>query len=238
MNQLEWEADMDGDQVTMRDGKGRFAAGCSGNPAGKLKGTRNRATLLAEALREGEGEAVARIVIDKALAGNAVMARFCVALLTPKPRGRAIALDLPAGGRPDEIVAAFDVILAAMAAGEITPDEALVVTRVLEGRLRALKAWRIEQQPMSDGRVIPGDAAMADDAADDADDGAADAQPPPPYPATAPAVPASAAWRPDAAKGNRAARRRQAAKSRRRGAEAAAAAALSPAFPLHLRKRA
>jgi hypothetical protein len=228
---------MDGDQATRRDGKGRFAAGCSGNPAGKLKGTRNRATLLAEALRDGEGEAVARMVIDKALAGNAVMARFCVALLTPKPRFRAITLDLPAGGRPGEIVAAFDVTIAAMAAGEITPDEALVVTRVLEGRLRALKSWRIGQQPTSDGRVIPGAVAMAGDAADD-DAGAADAEAPPPDPATAPAVPAGAARRPDAAKGNRAARRRQAAKSRRRGAEATAAAALSPAFPLHLRQRA
>ena len=34
-----------------RDAKGRFRAGCSGNPAGKKTGTRNRATLLKEARR-------------------------------------------------------------------------------------------------------------------------------------------------------------------------------------------
>jgi hypothetical protein len=46
---------MDTQEATMRDGKGRLAPGCSGNPAGKREGTRNRATLLAEALRDGEG---------------------------------------------------------------------------------------------------------------------------------------------------------------------------------------
>ena len=36
---------MDGSQHTItRDGNGRFAPGCSGNPTGKLPGTRNRAT--------------------------------------------------------------------------------------------------------------------------------------------------------------------------------------------------
>src|SRR5476649_2910500 len=33
-----------------RDRGGRFAAGVSGNPAGKRKGTRNRATIMAEML--------------------------------------------------------------------------------------------------------------------------------------------------------------------------------------------
>jgi hypothetical protein len=49
--------------------------------------------------------------------GDAVAARFIVDRLTPRPRGLAIALDLPAG------------------AG--APDEAVSVSRVLEGRLRA-----------------------------------------------------------------------------------------------------
>jgi hypothetical protein len=160
MNFSDLEAEMEGTQTTLRDRNGRFAAGCSGNPAGKRKGTRNRATLLAEALRDGEGEAVARIVIDKALAGDAVAARFCLTLLSPKPRGRAITLDLPEGCRPGDVVAAFNITLAAMAAGEITPDEALVITRVLDGRLRALKAWQLEEKLTSYGRTIPGDEIM------------------------------------------------------------------------------
>jgi hypothetical protein len=132
---------MDGiNQMTMRDAHGRFVPGNSGNPAGKKPGTRNRATVLREALAEGEDVAAARIVIDKALAGDAVAARFIVDRLTPRPRGRTITLDLPGGKRAGDVLAASNATIAAMAAGEITPDEALTVTKVLDGRLRALKA--------------------------------------------------------------------------------------------------
>jgi hypothetical protein len=78
-----------------RDANGRFVPGQSGNPLGKKPGTRNRATVLREALRDGEDESVARVVIDKALAGNAVMARFVIGLLMPRPGDR----DRPAGVR-------------------------------------------------------------------------------------------------------------------------------------------
>jgi hypothetical protein len=132
---------MDGiNNAAMRDANGRFAPGISGNPAGKKPGTRNRATVLREALADGEDVAAARIVIDKALAGDAVAARFLLDRLTPRPRGRAIALDLPRGEKADDVLAASNATIAAMAVGEITPDEALTVTKVLDGRLRALKA--------------------------------------------------------------------------------------------------
>ena len=122
-----------------RDANGRFVAGHSGNPSGKKPGTRNRATVLREALGDGEDIAAARVVIDKALAGDMVAARFVVGRLEPRPRDRAIALDLPDGAGASGIVAAYDVDVQAMATGEITPDEALQVSRVLDGRLRALK---------------------------------------------------------------------------------------------------
>jgi hypothetical protein len=133
-------------QTTMRDTHGRFVPGNSGNPAGKKPGTRNHATVLREALRDGEDIAAARIVIDKALAGDAVAARFLLDRLTPRPRGRTIALDLPEGKRAGDVLAASNATIAAMAAGEITPDEALTVTKVLDGRLRALKAAAREEK--------------------------------------------------------------------------------------------
>jgi hypothetical protein len=128
------------EQMPTRDTNGRFLPGQSGNPAGKKPGTRNRATALREALKDGEDAAAARIVIDKALSGDAVAARFIVDRLMPRPRSRTIELDLPQGAGAADILAASNATIAAMAAGEITPDEALTVTRVLDGRLRALKA--------------------------------------------------------------------------------------------------
>src|SRR5260370_9195343 len=124
-------------QTAMREGNGRFGTGQSGNAAGKKRGARNRATLLREALADGESARVARIVIDKAVAGDAVAARFIVDRLTPRPRGRAIALDLPEGAVAGDVLAASNATIAAMAAGEITPDEALTVPKVLDSRLPA-----------------------------------------------------------------------------------------------------
>jgi len=147
-------------QTIDRDTKGRFRQGCSGNPAGKKTGTRNRATLLREALRDGEDATLARVVIDKALAGDAVAARFLLERLEPKPRGRPIHLDIPEGESPaGEVVATFNAALRAMAAGEITPDEAVSVARFLEGRMRVLKAWQLEQKltRWDNPLPIPGD---------------------------------------------------------------------------------
>jgi hypothetical protein len=133
-------------QGTVRDARGRFVPGRSGNPAGKLPGTCNRATLLKAALDSEEGPAMAQIVIDKALAGDVVTARFCLDRLEPRPRGRAIAIDLPEGARASDVVAAFDATVRAMASGEITPDEAVQVTRVLDGRRKAIEAARRETE--------------------------------------------------------------------------------------------
>ncbi|MDB5410937.1 MAG: hypothetical protein JWL84_5849, partial [Rhodospirillales bacterium] len=128
-----------------RDRGGRFVAGVSGNPAGKRKGTLNRMSRLKLALEADESGAIARVVIDRALAGDMVAARFCLGLIMPKPRSRPIELDLPECDGIDGIVAAFGVTVTAMASGEITPDEALTVTKVLDRRRRALEA-RARQQ--------------------------------------------------------------------------------------------
>jgi hypothetical protein len=145
------------EHAAARDANGRFQPGQSGNPKGKLPGTKNRATLLAEALAEGEAEALLRLVVEKAIAGDGVAARFLLGRIFAKPRGRSIRLRLPKGAQPGDVVAAFNATLAAMAAGEITPEEALIVTRVLEGRVRALEAWRVERKLTSYLGPVPGD---------------------------------------------------------------------------------
>jgi hypothetical protein len=143
-----------------RDASGRFLPGRSGNPWGKKPGTRNRATEIRAMLAEGEETAVARTVIDKAKTGDAVAARFLLGLLCPRPRprGRTIALALPDGARAGDTAAAFNATLQAMAAGEITPDEALTITRMLDGRLEALNAFKLQRElTRYQGDVIPGD---------------------------------------------------------------------------------
>jgi hypothetical protein len=103
-----------------------------------------RSATLRGVIEPGEDRLLARIAIDKAKSGDAVALRFVVGRLYPRSRGRAIALDLPPDMRQGNVVAVFDATLQAMAAGEITPDEARTVTLVLDGRLRVLAAWEHE----------------------------------------------------------------------------------------------
>ena len=63
-----------------------------GNP-GRPLGARNKATLAALALLEGEAEALTRRCVELALAGDTTALRLCLDRLLPK--GRAVRLHLP-----------------------------------------------------------------------------------------------------------------------------------------------
>jgi Family of unknown function (DUF5681) len=119
-----------------RDGRGRFVPGCSGNPAGKKPGTRNRAARLKELLRDGDAEAAGRAIIARAVGGDTVAGRFLFERLDPKPRGRPIALARTAGTLAER----FAVLFAAVAGGDITPDEALALGRLLDLERKAIGA--------------------------------------------------------------------------------------------------
>src|SRR3954452_2997748 len=62
------------------------------NP-GRPAGARNRATLAALALLEGEAEALTRRCVELALAGDTTALRLCLERLLPN--GRAVRMHLP-----------------------------------------------------------------------------------------------------------------------------------------------
>src|SRR5258708_2076835 len=194
------------DQVTeqkARDGNGRFAPGCSGNPKGKAPGTRNRATVLRALMRDGDEDAIGRVLIDRALGGDSVAARFLIDGLNPKPRQRTITLDLPDGA---DAAAIFLAAATAMVAGEISPQEASSVVHFLEdgqrmvqaaadikrgkGAHRGVAAVRAARRAASEGAARR-EQARADERAPRPESRAAEPQPPmpsPPAPSTAPPV--------------------------------------------------
>jgi hypothetical protein len=118
---------------------GRFAPATSGNPNGRPKGARNRSSLLIESLEDGEADALIRGLVELALAGDKAALRFCVARLVPPLKGRPIALDLAPGAEADPS-AVVTASLRAVADGEITPDEALALGRLVELRERAARS--------------------------------------------------------------------------------------------------
>ncbi len=102
-----------------------------GNP-GRPQGARNKATVAVEALLEGEAERLGRKAIDMALAGDTTALRLCLDRIAPVRRGRPVLLPLPDIVTASDVSAAQAVVVAAMARGEITTDEASDVTRVLD----------------------------------------------------------------------------------------------------------
>src|SRR5437868_588363 len=73
---------------------GQWKKGQSGNPAGMPKGTRHRATMLAEKLMEDDAEDIVRAVVSAAKAGDPTAMRLCVERLVPVRKGRPISFDL------------------------------------------------------------------------------------------------------------------------------------------------
>lgn len=67
--------------------------GQSGNPAGLKKGTRHRATMMAERLLCGDIEDVIRAVINAAKAGDMAAAKLILERVCPVPRGAEICAD-------------------------------------------------------------------------------------------------------------------------------------------------
>ena len=132
----------------------RFAPGQSGNPAGKAKGTRNKTTLAIEALLEGEADALARKAIEMAKEGDGPALRMCLDRLAPPRKDAPVCFDLPPIKSVADAVEASSALLSAVAAGDVTPDEAsrimslltshkvLVETGEFERRLEALEAKR------------------------------------------------------------------------------------------------
>ena len=73
----------------------KFEKGQSGNPAGRPPGSRNKATILAEAMFQGEAETIIRMAIDKAKEGDITAIRLCLERVFPRLRDRATIFDLP-----------------------------------------------------------------------------------------------------------------------------------------------
>jgi hypothetical protein len=126
---------------TRQRGPGRrFACGNPGRP----KGSRNRATELAEALLDGEAEALTRKAIELALAGDTLALRLCFDRILPPRRDRPIAFRLPPVGSAADMSAAMASVVKAAAQGKILLGEAAEFARLIETRLRALEASEFE----------------------------------------------------------------------------------------------
>jgi len=100
----------------------KFKPGQSGNPAGKPKGIKHRATQAVQALLEGELEALTRKAVECALAGDMIALKLCLDRIAPPLKPMALPVEL---GLPECNASLADtarVFVEAAARGKIPPD--------------------------------------------------------------------------------------------------------------------
>jgi hypothetical protein len=111
--------------------------GRSGNPAGRWLGSRNRATMAAQALLAGEAEALTWKAVEAALADDPTAMRLCLERILP--RERAVEFALPAIKSASDIAEAMGAVTAALAGGLITPGEAQAIARIFTTFVQAIE---------------------------------------------------------------------------------------------------
>jgi Family of unknown function (DUF5681) len=132
---------------TPAGGATRFRQGSSGNPKGRPKGAfrsgSGRVAVGARAvagLLDAQAEALTREALRQAFDGDPVMVRFCLGRSVGLRRGRPVALAMPTVAGSGDLAAAVAAVTAALADGDLTPAEALAVSRMLDGLPRLLAA--------------------------------------------------------------------------------------------------
>src|SRR5215472_14386160 len=123
-----------------------FAKGRSGNPAGRPRGSRNRATRAMQKLLDGESDALTRKAVELALDGNTTALRLCLDRLLAPRRDRSAPLELPPVEDAGGLAGAMAAIMAATGEGAISPADGGRWARLVDIFLKVLEAHDFEQR--------------------------------------------------------------------------------------------
>ena len=116
-----------------------FAKGKSGNPRGREAGCRNKASLAAEALLDGEADALTRRAVELAIEGDPTALKLCLERVLAPRRERVVRFALPPIDSAADIARAMGAVTAAVADGALTPGEAGALAQVVDIFVRAIE---------------------------------------------------------------------------------------------------
>ena len=108
----------------------------NGNP-GRRPGSKNRTTLIAAALLDGEADELVRKGLELAKAGNVAMLKFLLGRILP--RERLIKLELPQMDFADDAVEALGCIMRAVSEGAISPSEGAALAALMNSHTAAIE---------------------------------------------------------------------------------------------------
>jgi len=111
---------------------------------GRRAGSKNRTTLVAEALLEGEEAELVRKAIELAKAGDVQMLKFLLDRILPKER--SIRIDLPAVDRAYDALDALAALINAVATGQIAPSEAAALASLIAAYTRVKDSLEVDER--------------------------------------------------------------------------------------------
>jgi hypothetical protein len=132
--------------IQVRNSKGTFNKGKSGNPSGKPKGSRNKTTLAIQELLDGEAEAITRKVIELAKEGDSAAIRLVMERILPARKDNPVTFTIPEINKLDDIVAIVGSVINAVASGEITPSEGQAITAMVEHLRHNIETLQLQQK--------------------------------------------------------------------------------------------
>jgi hypothetical protein len=134
-------------EKTAEKQRGRpFEPGQSGNPSGRPKGSRNRVTQAVEMLIHGQAEALGAKAVEMALSGDASMLRALLSTIVPTRRDRTVEFELPKIETAGDARKASSAVLAACAAGELSPNEASEIMGLIATHVQAIDVAELEDR--------------------------------------------------------------------------------------------
>jgi hypothetical protein len=138
-----------------RSAGGKFAAGVSGNPAGRPRGKRDARTLLLADLVDGGGAEVVGRLLASAKKGEPWAVRLVVERLLPKME-RRLQIDLPRVELAADVAGAVANVIDLASTGELTVEEARGFLGLLEQQRKTIEtadlAVRLELLEEAQGR--------------------------------------------------------------------------------------
>jgi hypothetical protein len=113
---------------------------------GRPRGSRNKSTLCLQELLGAHAEALVSKCVVSALQGDSTAMRLCMERLLPPLKNSPVQLPLPAVRNAVGVGKAMEQLVASVAQGQITPDDAEKLAKVLAIRAGQLGSEDGERQ--------------------------------------------------------------------------------------------
>jgi len=122
-----------------------FQAGNPGGP-GRPEGSRNKATVVLDALANDEASEILSGVILAAKSGDMAAAKVILDRCWPARKGGRVTVAFPPIARAQDIVGALGTVAEAVGRGELSPEEGSAVASILETQRKAVETVDIERR--------------------------------------------------------------------------------------------